>query len=307
MIDCKLPSGERKEGVARLEFTRGMAANGIGRTSMINNTSVKKWDRLADKQLDRQFVNELTHGLQCSPFEAHAILDTVYKVYAPYFETSGTLKPGQILLQVISVDEGPSTRLADGKQITVVLTLDAGEEDLNIRKEQGVIGLRRHRIQRVCVEAFQQGGLLTVEDLANRLFNCGQRTLSRDLQALREDDIVLPLRSIIKDMGRSISHRCIIVKEWLKGQEYTDISRNTHHSVAAVRNYIEKFKRVIALAEEGFDTHTIAFLVKLSAVLVKEYYHLYQSMAVVAHRRAELRGFLKKNHIPYQTPRGSHE
>ena len=274
---------------------------------MINNTSLQKWDRLAQKQLDQQFMNETVHGLQCSPFEAKAILDTVYRVYAPYFETSGTLKPGQILFQVISIDEGPSTHLADSKQITVTLTLDAGEEDLRLREKCGVIGVRRHRIQRVCVEAFQQGGLLTIEDLANRLFNCGQRTLSRDIQALREDDIVLPLRSTIKDMGRSISHRSIIVKEWLKGREYTEISRNTHHSVAAVKNYIEKFKRAISLAEEGFDTHTIAFLVKLSAVLVKQYYHLYQSVAVVAHRRAELKCFLKKNHIPHKTPRGSNE
>ena len=64
---------------------------------MINNTSLQKWNRLAQKQLDQQFLNEIITGLQCSPFEANAILDTVYKVYAPYFETSGTLKPGQIL------------------------------------------------------------------------------------------------------------------------------------------------------------------------------------------------------------------
>ncbi len=269
---------------------------------MINNSSLQKWDRLAQKQLGQQFTNEIVHGLQCSPFEANAILDTVYKVYGPYFETSGTLKPGQILLQVISIDEAPSTRLAHSKQITVTLTLDAGQEDLLIRKEYGVVGLRRHRIQRVCVEAFQQGGLLTIEDLANRLFNCGERTLSRDLQAFRDKNIVLPFRSTIKDMGRSISHRSIIVKEWLRGREYTDISRNTHHSVAAVKNYIEKFKRVISLAEEGFDAYTIAFLVKISAVLVNEYYQLYKSLDAVPHRKAELKHFLKKNGALYKTP-----
>lgn len=274
---------------------------------MINNTSIQKWNRLAQKQLDQQFMNEMIHGLQCSPFEAKAILDTVYKVYGPYFETSGTLKPGQILFQVISMDERPSANLADSKQITVTLTLDAGQEDLLVRKQYGIVPLRRHRIQRVCVEAFQQGGLLTIEDLANRLFNCGERTLSRDLQALREKNIVLPLRSTIKDMGRSISHRSMIVKEWLKGREYTEVSRNTHHSVAAVKNYIEKFKRVVSLAQEGFDAYTIAFLVKLSTPLVKEYYQLYQSADVVPHRKEELNGFLKKNRTLYKTPRGCDE
>jgi hypothetical protein len=264
-------------------------------TIMINSSSVQKWDRLAQKQLDQQFINEIIHGLQCSPFEAKAVLEAVYKVYRPYFETSGHLKPGQILFPVISIDEGPTARLANSKQVTVTLTLDAGEEDLQIRKEQGVVDLRQHRLERVCTEAFQQGGLLTIEDLAYRLFNCGQRTLLRDLAQLRAQGIILPLRSTIKDMGRSISHRAMIVEQWLKGKEYSEISRTTHHSVAAVKNYIQKFKRVIGLAEQGFDVHTIGFLVKLSPPLVEQYYQLYRALDVVAHRRAELENFLKKS------------
>ena len=274
---------------------------------MMKTSSVKKWDRLAQKQKDQEFMHEIAEGLQCSPFEAKAILDTVYKVYVPYFETNGTLKPGQILMQVISIEEGPGKSLRDSKQITVTLTLDAGGEDLSVRKESGVVGLRRHRIQRVCIEAFQQGGLLTVEDLANRLFNCGERTLSRDLRALREENIILPLRCTIKDMGRSLSHRSAIVKEWLKGREYTEISRTTHHSIAAVKSYIEKFKRVVALAGEGFDADTIAFLVKISAPLVTEYYRLYGEVGCVPHRKAELTHLLKKNQFPLQVSGGSNE
>lgn len=274
---------------------------------MINNSSLQKWDRLAKKQLDQQFINNIIHGLQCSPFEAKAILDTLYKVYAPYFETSGTLKPGQILFQVTSMEASPNTHLENSQQITVTLTLDAGEEDLKIRKSQGVIGLRRHRIQRVCHEAFQQGGLLTVEDLANRLFNCGERTICRDLHSLRKHNIILPLRSTIKDMGRSLSHRSLIVKEWLLGKEYSEIARKTYHSVSAIRNYINKFKRVISLVEEGFDVHTIAFLVKLSPTLVGKYYGHYKTLDIVPHRKRELQSFIKKNLIPTNSQRIPHD
>jgi hypothetical protein len=261
---------------------------------MINNSSLTKWRRLSQKQLDQQFTHEMVHGLQCSPFEASAVLDAVYRVYAPYFETSGTLKPGQILFQVISVEVSPNTRLAEGKQVTVTLTFDAGSEDLEVRRTDGVSALRRHRMQRMAVEAFQQGGLLTIEDLANRLFNCGQRTLSRDLDALRRDGVVLPLRSTIKDMGRSICHRAVIVEEWLHGKEYSEIAYSTHHSVAAVQNYVSKFKRVIALVDDGYEVNTIAFLVKVSASLVESYHQLYQSVKAVPHRRSELKAFLKK-------------
>lgn len=261
---------------------------------MINNSSLTKWDRLSQKQVDQQFIHEIVHGMQCSPFEATAILDTVYRVYAPYFETSGTLKPGQILFQVIAIEASPSTRLADSKQLTVRLTFDAGREDLEMRRRRGVPALRRSRMQRMAIEAFQQGGLLTLEDLANRLFNCGQRTLSRDLDILRREGVVLPLRSTIKDMGRSISHCSLIVEQWLLGKEYSEIASNTHHSVPAVQNYVSKFKRVIALSEEGYDVHTITFLVKLSASLVESYHQLYKTVTMVAHRRKELRSFLKK-------------
>lgn len=264
---------------------------------MINNSSPTKWRRLAHKQLDQQFVHEIIHGMDCSSFEASAILDTVYRVYRPYFETSGTLKPGQILFQVISVETSAHTPLAEGKQVTVTLTLDAGPEDLEVRQNQGVPALRRHRMQRICIEAFQQGGVLTLEDLANRLFNCGQRTLSRDLETFRQQGIVLPLRSTIKDMGRSITHRSLIVQQWLKGLEYSEIARNTHHGIPSVQNYVSKFKRIVALAEEGYDLNTIAFLVKLSTSLVQTYYELYGKNKIISHRRKELESFLKKGAV----------
>jgi Protein of unknown function (DUF1670) len=146
----------------------------------------------------------------------------------------------------------------------------------------------------MAVEAFQQGGLLTLEDLANRLLNCGQRTLSRDLDVLRREGVVLPLRSMIKDMGRSISHRSLIVQQWLLGKEYSEISYSTQHSVPAVQNYVSKFKRAIALSEQGHDVHAIAFLVNVSATLAESYHQLYQTVKIVPHRRQELKSFLKK-------------
>ncbi len=294
-MDVVLPSrGDRREGVARPEIPSAGRPEHERILIVINNSSLRKWRRLSQKQLDQQFIHEMVRGLQCSPFEASAMLDAVYRVYSPYFETSGTLKPGQILFQVISVEATPNTRLAESKQVTVTLTFDAGKEDIEVRRKQGIPSLRRHRMQRMAVEAFQQGGLLTLEDLAIRLFNCGLRTLSRDLDILRRQGVVPPLRSIIKDMGRSISHRSLIVAEWLLGKEYSEISCSTSHSVPAVQNYVSKFKRVVALAEEGYDVHTIAFLVKVSSTLVESYHQLYQEVKIVPSRRKELKSFLKK-------------
>ena len=262
---------------------------------MINNSSLDRWKRLETKSLDQQFVNEIIHGLNCSPFEASAVLETVYRVFGDYFDSSTNLKPGQIKLSVLSVDALSGQRLSDAKQVTVTLTLTDDQQDLPIRKQAGVVGLRRHRIQRICQQALDQGGLLTVEDLAYRVFNCGQRTICRDLQYFRDNDIFIPLRSTIKDIGRTLSHRILIIKHWAKGKEYSEISRDTCHSLKAVHNYVDKFKPTIALCHAGYNVTKISFLLRLSAALIEEYIDLYQQLDIVAHRRAELKDFLKKS------------
>ena len=262
---------------------------------MINNSSLQKWDRLKQKQLDTQFTNKLLQGMKCSQFEAKAILNAVYETYQPFFDNSGAMKPGQILFEVVSIENGAQKKLSECKMVSVVITLDAGEEDLMVKKEEGVQGLRRHRLERMVNEAFQQGGLLTVEDIANRLLNCGERTVCRDIKAFKDLGIVLPLRSTIRDMGKSVTHRALIIKHWLSGKEYSEIARATNHSIDAVANYVDKFKRVVCLAKNNYEIRTIAFLVKLSPSLTEEYYKLSRTARAVLHRKEELDELLKKS------------
>jgi hypothetical protein len=262
---------------------------------MINNSSVGKWDRLKTKDLDNQFMNSIIEGLNCSPFEAKAILDSVHNIYGDFFDFSDALRPGQVKYIVLSTKNGPSVELAKAEKVLVTLTIDAGQEDLEVKKERGVVGLRRHRLERICHEAFIQGGLLTVEDIANRIFMNGERTIVRDIKWFRDNDIVLPLRSTIKDMGRSLSHRKMIVKKWLSGKEYTEISRETNHSIKAIDNYIKKFRQVVALATENYEINTIAFLVKISKPLCLDYLNLWHDKKIIASRLDELNNLVKKN------------
>jgi len=261
---------------------------------MINNSSLAKWDRLNSKQLDSQFQNDIIQGLNCSPFEARAILDSVHKVYSEYFNLTPSLQLGQIQFVITGVENGPSKSLKDAEMITVTLTLDAGTEDLEVKKEGGVVGLRLHRLQRICQEALVQGGVLTIEDIANRIFNCGERTLVRDIKELKRQGIILPLRSTIKDIGRTLSHRVIIVEKWLQGMEYTHIAKSTNHSPSAVSNYVRRFKQVVTLAIENYDVHSIAFMAHISRPLAEEYIKLWHHTEIIQIRRDELLGALKK-------------
>ncbi len=261
---------------------------------MKNNSSLQKWDRLQQKTLNQQFINSVIHGMNCSNYEASAILDTVHEVYGCYFQMNGTIKPGQIQLSVVKIENSPKLKLSECEQTNVILTLFC-DDDIEYRKQNGIIGLRQHQLERMCTEAFQQGGLLTVEDVAYRLLNCGERTLCRDIKALGDQEIFLPLRSTIKDMGRSISHRKLIVDLWVKGKEYAEIAREAKHSTKSIQNYIVKFKQIVALSEEGYDVHSISFLTQVSASLVEEYFMIYHNSKIVETRKQELENYLKKN------------
>ena len=179
----------------------------------------------------------------------------------------------------------------------MTLTLDAGEEDRAVRERVSIIALRRHRLARLCEEAFQQGGLLTLEAIAD-LFNCAVRTLVSDLAALRAQQVIPPLRSTVKDMGRAVTHRRLIVEKWLARQEYSEIAHATCHSVSSVANYIEKFKRTAALLDAGFDLDTVALIARLSPALVRAFQQLVAQSQPVPHRREELDTLTQKNTQP---------
>ena len=139
-----------------------------------------------------------------------------------------------------------------------------------------------------------QGGLLTVEDIANRIFCCGERTIVRDIQNFKKQGIILPLRSSIKDMGRTLSHRSEIIKKWVQGYEYSEIKRFTNHTIESISNYVRKFKQVVALAEDNYEVNTIAFIIKISTPLTQEYINIWKQADIVESRKHELENILKK-------------
>jgi hypothetical protein len=96
-------------------------------------------------------------------------------------------------------------------------------------------------------------------------------------------------------MGRALSHRREIVQLWLEGQEYSEIARQSYHSVGSVANYVEKFKRCGLLFAESYDLKTVAFLVRISVPLATAFFQLWREMEPVPHRREELEQWSKKN------------
>ncbi|MCP4205298.1 MAG: DUF1670 domain-containing protein [bacterium] len=231
--------------------------------------------RLDCKSLDAQFVAETRDGLDCSPFEADAVLKVVREVYAPYFDApEAALPPGKMTLVVVHADEPAGKRLSDCRKQTVCLSVHRGSQDDALLRRDGPAAFRRARIPDLCQEALSQDGLLTREDLACRVFFVATRTISRDLLFLRQSGVVVPLRGTVHDIGPVLSHRTEIVRLALEGCLTTEICRRLRHSPEAVANYLSTFTRCVQLQRRGMDVGEIAFLLRRGPTLIEGYLEL---------------------------------
>jgi hypothetical protein len=233
--------------------------------------------RLECKTLDAQFRTTVQEGLGCSPFEAAAVLQVVHEVYDPYLNgTPQRPAPGKLALVVVDADEPAGKPVADCEKRTVVLTVHRGAADDRLMQEQGPAAFRQARIPDLAQEALSQGGLLTREDLAYRVFFVGPRTISRDLSILRRRDpqVPIPLRSTVQDIGPVLTHRVQIVRLALEGKTTTQICQIMRHSPAAVANYLSTFVRCALLAEQKMQAGQIAFLLRRGRGLIQKYLDL---------------------------------
>ena len=243
----------------------------------VRNKKRETLRRLDSKTLDARFLNEVRNGLNCSPFEAEAVLEVVKEVYFPFLdEQSVKAPPGKVTLIAVSADEPAGKSVVDCDKQTVCLTIHRGPEDDRLLQQQGPAGFRQARILELCQEALSQGALLTREDLAYRVFFVTPRTITRDLSKLRQanPDVMIPLRSTVHDIGPVLTHRTKIVRLALEGKTMTQICGIMRHSTQAVNNYLATFIRCVHLKSKGMQVGQIAFLLRRGKALVQQYLDL---------------------------------
>jgi hypothetical protein len=234
------------------------------------NNSTKQ--RLEAKTPEQRFLQVLEDGFGQAPCVSEAILE---KAQACLFGNSSELRPGQVRVLLTALEAGHGRPLRQTTLKEVVWTIDAGQEDREVQKEEGRVGLRRVRIQRLVDEALAQGGVATQEDLAQAL-HVSVRTIKRDCKAIAAQGIVLPTRGQLKGIGRGQTHKAQIVGHWLRGQTYDQIQLHTRHSWSSIKRYVQSFVRVADLHRQGFSEGEISLVLEMSAYLVGEYLALYR-------------------------------
>jgi hypothetical protein len=75
--------------------------------------------------------------------------------------------------------------------------------------------------------------------------------------------------------GRGQTHKIAIVRWYIQGMTFTEISKRTHHSLEAISRYIDMFGRIAILVRRNLTSAAIAQVVSVSVPLAEEYVKLY--------------------------------
>jgi len=178
---------------------------------------------------------------------------------------------GQIKAVAACLEEKSGKAMEHIKKRTVTLTIDNSQEDLQLLREFGRSALRQFVIQRITEEALEQEGILSQEDLS-RYLHCSVRTIKRDLSAIKARGIKVITRGVFHNIGRGQTHKSRIIKFYLSGFTYTEIKRKTHHSISAIKRYLESFSKVLmSLHYKIIDNKEISNVTGLSEYLIKQY------------------------------------
>ena len=196
----------------------------------------------------------------------------VLQLFKKFNRDAWNLEPGQTMWFAVCADEKQSYgKTLEKTRITPVILSIVHDEDKKTR-ENGYSHkeLRRFKIARILREAFRQNGVLSQADVAEML-GISTGTVSKDIREYQiENQVVLPYRGTIHDLGRAITHKKMIIGHFLKNVQTPDISRITGHTEEACDRYIKSYKKVRTLYS-SMNHNEISRTLDMSESLVKEY------------------------------------
>lgn len=229
--------------------------------------------RLQSKSVKNSIVNKIASDFNLTPILAEAYFNQIKSYFIEHAEIN--LSSGQIHYLAIDDREPAGKPVHLCKKISVSLSIHNPDEDLDIYKDKGLSGLRRHRLLRITKEAIEQGALLSYEDIAF-LLTTSVVTIKRDTACLRREGITIPSRGWRHDMGRGTTHKSQILELYLNGYLFSEIEKKTQHSEVAVKRYIQDFSKIILLHLNNFSIDQIRISTGFSNRLIGEYINLYE-------------------------------
>lgn len=146
------------------------------------------------------------------------------------------------------------------------------DEDIELKRQK--VSKVEHdliRIERLTKAAKEQGGLLTVEELA-AILNRSTATISKRIQEYHEkNDDILPLKGYEMDIGPGVTHKVKILHLYEEGVAPPDIARKTEHSLKAVDRYIKDYERIKFLVRRDINVTDIKHMTGRGKKVINAY------------------------------------
>ncbi|MFQ5641867.1 MAG: DUF1670 domain-containing protein [bacterium] len=232
--------------------------------------------RLSSKDARSAIIQKLSSDFNLTPIIAEAY----YQQFSQYFaeHSNVSLSSGEIAYEAVAAEEPAGKHIRLTRKVTARLRLLDFNSDLQALTDYGLAGLRRHRLCRITKQAYDQGALLSYEDLS-MILTTSPATVKRDAALLRQEGKFIMTRGTKHDMGPGLSHKSIIIDLYFKGYTFTEIEQQTNHSEGSLKRYLADFIQVATLHRQAFTYNQIRLIAQKSDRLVREYIHIYETYA----------------------------
>lgn len=227
--------------------------------------------RIESKTAKAAIIGKIATDFNLMPIIAEAYYKQISSYFAQHADIQ--LTSGQICYEAVAAEEPAGKHIALSRKVSCRLTLNDTNTDLQILADYGLAGLRRHRILRLTQQAYDQGALLSYEDLAI-LLTSSPATMKRDIRQLKHNGYFIMTRGAKHDMGPGLSHKTQILELYFKGYQFTEIEQKTNHSERAVWRYLRDFTQVATLHQQQFPKAQIRLITNFSDRLINQYLQL---------------------------------
>ena len=168
------------------------------------------------------------------------ITEAYYSQVSHYFSEHSNVKlsSGEISYEAVLAEEPAGKHIRLTSKVTFKLKLmDINTDFEALTNFFELAGLRRHRLERITRQAYDQNAQLSYEDIS-MILTTSPATIKRDVSSFREAKL---------DMGPGISHKTAIIELYFKGYTFTEIETKTNHSELSVKRYLVNFIQIASL------------------------------------------------------------
>ena len=185
--------------------------------------------------------------------------------------------PSNSIIYFATADsESPAKTLELSSTIPTIITW-WDEEDFQHTSKDSTTKLKWRKILRFSTMSSNYSASLTQYDLA---FLLAMHPGVIQKAAKEHQNVLLPLRGNISDIGPGISHAEKIITLYLQGYTETEIVRRAGHTYQSIENYLIMFSRVVAMLDRGMPLPLVRQTIGCSLRLVEKHAQLYAKFDV---------------------------